>query len=166
MMTPAERGAFALHVVGANAALEADARGAALRVVAHGYISDAALRALYARVKVAVAPLTSGAGVKGKVSQAMLLGVPVVATPVAAEGMALQDGVDALLASTPEDFAAQILAAHRDCALWARVAAAARSHAAARFGVGAAAREIARTLGRLGFAVPVPRDTVTCDQRA
>ena len=37
-----------------------------------------------------VGPLLVGAGVKGKINQAMLYGVPVVASDVAAEGMGLE----------------------------------------------------------------------------
>ncbi len=40
--------------------------------------------------QVVVAPLLVGAGVKGKINQAMLYGVPVVASDVAAEGMGLE----------------------------------------------------------------------------
>ena len=47
-----------------------------------------------------VAPLLTGAGVKGKVNQAMKYGVPVVLTRVAAEGMHTHDGVDCLLADS------------------------------------------------------------------
>ena len=38
-------------------------------------------------VKLSVAPLRFGAGVKGKINQSMAFGVPVVATSLAVEGM-------------------------------------------------------------------------------
>ena len=50
-----------------------------------GYVSDAALGELYDRARVVVAPLRFGAGVKGKVVEAMRLGVPVVTTEVGAQ---------------------------------------------------------------------------------
>ncbi len=53
-----------------------------------GYVTDAALTTLYDRARVVVAPLRFGAGVKGKVVEAMRLGVPVVTTTVGAQGLA------------------------------------------------------------------------------
>ncbi len=61
---------FKLHVVGSNAVPVAIQELAAKHretVVLHGWLSDELLRVLYSRVKVVVAPLLSGAGVKGKV---------------------------------------------------------------------------------------------------
>src|SRR5258708_4905705 len=58
---------------------------------------------------VSVAPLRFGSGMKGKIGEAMAWGIPVVATTIGAEGMGLQDGVDALIADTPEDFARRII---------------------------------------------------------
>ena len=52
-----------------------------------GYLSDADLAERYAQARVVVAPLRFGAGVKGKVVEAMRMGVPVVTTPVGAEGL-------------------------------------------------------------------------------
>jgi hypothetical protein len=49
----------------------------------------------------ALAPLRFGAGVKGKVLEAMGYGLPVVMTPVAAEGTHARPDVDALIATTP-----------------------------------------------------------------
>lgn len=70
---------------------------------------------------VAAAPLRSGAGVKGKVNSAMSHGVPVVATPMAAEGMHLVDGHDVLVAETAEQFAAAIARLAREPELWERL---------------------------------------------
>ncbi|MBV8574931.1 MAG: glycosyltransferase [Acetobacteraceae bacterium] len=52
-----------------------------------GYVSDAELSRLYATSRVAVVPLRFGAGVKGKVAEALSEGVPLVTTPVGAEGI-------------------------------------------------------------------------------
>jgi len=85
-------------------------------VVIHGRVSD--LSALMNQCKVSVAPLRFGAGVKGKVNMAMSYGLPVVVTPIAAEGMHLTDGVDALIAANAADFAASIWRLYGDEALW------------------------------------------------
>jgi glycosyltransferase involved in cell wall biosynthesis len=55
-----------------------------------GFVED--LDPWYRAARVFVAPLHSGAGLKFKVPQAMLYGLPVVATPVAAEGIVERSG--------------------------------------------------------------------------
>ena len=42
--------------------------------------------------RVMVAPLNWGAGLKGKVTQALAAGLPVVTTPIGAEGLDATDG--------------------------------------------------------------------------
>jgi GT2 family glycosyltransferase/uncharacterized coiled-coil protein SlyX len=75
---------------------------------------------------VSVAPLRFGSGMKGKIGEAMAWGIPVVTTTIGAEGMGLQDGVDALIADTPEDFARRITQLHELPELWDSVAQNAR----------------------------------------
>ncbi len=60
-------------------------------------------------IRVAIAPLRWGAGLKGKVLDALAGGVPCLCSPMAAEGMDLPDTLTGLVAATPEDFAAAIL---------------------------------------------------------
>lgn len=83
---------------------------------------------LYAQARVGVAPLRYGAGVKGKVGEAMGSGLPMVLTPAAAEGMALVDGTHTLLGSSAEEFAAAVVRLHRDRALWCRLVMHGRAH--------------------------------------
>jgi len=54
------------------------------------------------------APIFSGSGTRLKILESMAAGVPVVATPKGAEGLAVADGVSILLAEDPEGFACQI----------------------------------------------------------
>jgi glycosyltransferase involved in cell wall biosynthesis len=63
---------------------------------------------------------------KGKIGEAMTWGIPVVTTTIGAEGMGLQDGVDALIADIPEDFARRIVQLHENPELWDSVAQNAR----------------------------------------
>lgn len=106
---------IALHVVGdvhdaARHFLRAEG------VIVHGRVDD--LGPLYAEVRLSIAPLRFGAGVKGKVTQAMSHGLPVVLTTVAAEGMHLRDEVSALIADDPEAMADAIRRAYHDPVLW------------------------------------------------
>ncbi|MDR0432662.1 MAG: glycosyltransferase [Bifidobacteriaceae bacterium] len=91
-----------------------------------GWVPD--LGEVYGQVRAAIAPLRYGAGVKGKVGEAMAYGVPVVTTPVGAEGMSLDDGATALIAEDPQDFAAAICRIVRDDQLWRAISSQARNH--------------------------------------
>ncbi|WP_295951006.1 glycosyltransferase [uncultured Xanthomonas sp.] len=73
-------------------------------------------------MRIAVAPLRFGAGVKGKVNLSMAHGQPVVATACAVEGMHLRDGEDVLIADDPAAFADAIAQLYADPALWQRLA--------------------------------------------
>ncbi|MEW5319972.1 MAG: hypothetical protein WDW38_011081, partial [Sanguina aurantia] len=125
-LTPKLRSSFVVNIVGANIVpweLQQLFDTLARHVVFHGWLSNEHLRLLHHKVKLVVAPLLSGAGVKGKVNQAMKYGVPVVATPVAVEGMHLHNGTECLVGDGPEGFAVQLLTLYTDCALWHRLVA-------------------------------------------
>ena len=92
------------------------------------------LTSLYDEARVAVAPLRYGAGVKGKVAEAMSRGIPTVLTPVAAEGMGLVDGRHALIAESAHDFALAVVRLHEDRGLWMRLAVSARDHVTSTLG--------------------------------
>ncbi|MDG3040951.1 glycosyltransferase [Roseicyclus marinus] len=96
-----------------------------------GFVADMATA--YDRHRIFVAPLLSGAGIKGKVLSALAHGIPTVLTPVAAEGIGLRHGHDCLIATTPEDWATAIARLSEDDALWTAISTAARSYAAERF---------------------------------
>lgn len=80
-------------------------------------ISDAELEAAYARARVAVVPLRCGAGVKLKVVEALREGIPLVTTPVGAQGL---PGLSQLVAveDDAELFANAVVALLRDDPLW------------------------------------------------
>ena len=52
-----------------------------------GFLSNEALEQVYLHSRIVVAPLRYGAGVKGKIVEAMYYGLPVVTTTVGAEGL-------------------------------------------------------------------------------
>ncbi len=114
------------RIAGANAGNDVLALGAIPGVEVIGFVPD--LTSLYHQHRVFVAPLRYGAGMKGKVGQSMAHGLPVVATPVGAEGMGLQDGRHLLVAGDEDVFAAQVLRLLCDDALWLRLSAAGRAH--------------------------------------
>ncbi|PYL00959.1 MAG: hypothetical protein DME32_09880 [Verrucomicrobia bacterium] len=79
------------------------------------------VRPFFESVKLSVAPLRWGAGVKGKINQSMGFGVPVVATSLAVEGMELADHEDILVADEPEDFARALIELYELEDLWNRL---------------------------------------------
>src|SRR4029450_1843080 len=79
------------------------------------------VRPFFDTVKLSVAPLRFGAGVKGKINQSMAFGVPVVATSLAVEGMELTDCEDILVADEPEDFARALIELYESEELWTRL---------------------------------------------
>lgn len=81
-----------------------------------GFVED--LAPYYQQCVVAIAPLRYGAGVKGKVNQALSYGVPVVGSSMAFEGMSLAHGRDAMMADTPDAFADAISQLLSDSGLW------------------------------------------------
>jgi glycosyltransferase involved in cell wall biosynthesis len=88
-------------------------------LIVHGRVTD--LTSLLGEARLSVAPLRFGAGVKGKVNQAMSHGLPVVLTTIAAKGMHLIHGVDAMIADEPAAMAEAILRAYHDESLWLRL---------------------------------------------
>ncbi|ORE97477.1 glycosyltransferase [Aurantimonas sp. 22II-16-19i] len=100
--------------MGANIrALESD------NVTAHGFAED--LADVYDRHRVFIAPLRSGAGIKGKVLGALARGVPCVLSPVAAEGTGLRNGYDCLIAEDPSMWAEHIVSLLTKDELWMKL---------------------------------------------
>jgi len=69
----------------------------------HGYVED--VRPILGRAHAFLLPLRGGSGTKIRVLTAMAMGVPVVATPVAAEGIEAKHDVHILLGDTLENLA-------------------------------------------------------------
>jgi len=83
------------------------------RVTILGRVSDEKLFELYDECSVAVAPLRYGAGVKGKVIEAMALGVPVATTTTGAQGIEPSDQA-LFIGDTAETLAEEIVRALAD----------------------------------------------------
>jgi O-antigen biosynthesis protein len=87
------------------------------RVFVEGAVSEARLEHLYRTTRLVLAPLRFGAGVKGKVVEAMCQGVPVITTPVGAEGIPAGGDVLSVSASA-EDMATQLVDLYQSAAKW------------------------------------------------
>ncbi len=93
-----------------------------------GQIDDAALERAYAAARVAVAPLRFGAGVKGKVVEALTKGMPIVTTPIGVQGLV---GVDAFVpcSSDPAEMAEAVSRLLAEDAAWLQQSRAQSAHA-------------------------------------
>jgi len=140
---------FVFHIVGANrippAILELNntlfapsasgRRGPRIKV--HGHVPE--LRPLYGTMRLSVAPLRWGAGVKGKINSAHQLGVPVVCTAVAADGMHAVHERDVLIANGVHGFVRETLRAYYNASLWGRLQDGGRRLLARKFSASRAA---------------------------
>ena len=77
------------------------------RVVITGTVPD--IRPFLQRASIAVAPIQYGAGVQNKVLEALACGTPVVATPQAVAGLAVQSGVHVAVGHGMEGLADAVL---------------------------------------------------------
>jgi polysaccharide biosynthesis protein PslH len=77
------------------------------RVETLGFVED--LGAAYASASCAVVPLLQGGGTPLKLIEALAYGLPVIATPRAAAGLALRDGEHCLLAGSADGFASALV---------------------------------------------------------
>ena len=91
------------------------------------------LGAIFDRVRLSVAPLRFGAGVKGKVLDSLAAGVPCIMSPIAAEGIALPRVLAETVTADADAFAGQILRLHADEGAAAGVAQAGRDLIAERY---------------------------------
>jgi GT2 family glycosyltransferase/SAM-dependent methyltransferase len=94
-----------------------------------GWVED--LQPLLERSRLMVAPLRFGAGLKGKVTQCLAEGLPVVTTTIGAEGLEVEDGESILIADDAGEIAARVVRAYRDDELWRRISRAGQSIVAA-----------------------------------
>jgi glycosyltransferase involved in cell wall biosynthesis len=72
---------------------------------------------------------------KGKIGEAMSSGIPVVTTSIGAEGMALVDRKNILLADTAKDFADKVINIYYDEDLWRVISINGKQHIEANFSV-------------------------------
>jgi glycosyltransferase involved in cell wall biosynthesis len=99
-----------IHIVGSNPVSSVQALQSE-QVIVHGYLGDEQLNDLYAQVRLVVVPLRFGAGVKGKVIEAVQKGRLLVTTSVGAEGIPEAESV-MTVADTVEELAQCVVSAY------------------------------------------------------
>ena len=133
------------HIVGSKITAEVEAL-AGNGIEVHGFVED--ISRFLDGCRISVAPLRYGAGVKGKVNQSMAYGQPVVATPIAVEGMEIVAGQEALVAENADDFADAVIRLYQDAELWLQLSDAGLANIQSHFSFDAARTALAQILDR------------------
>jgi glycosyltransferase involved in cell wall biosynthesis len=76
------------------------------------------LRKALAFYKLFLCPMTYGAGLKGKIGEAMAAGVPVVTTSIGAEGFPVKNGEECFITDSTKEFADRCHQVINDADLW------------------------------------------------
>lgn len=106
-----------LHVYGAYAPKEiTDLHAPKTGFYIEGWVGN--LEACVAESKVVLAPLHFGAGLKGKVLQALALGTPVVSTNIGFEGIFPEGTYPGFADDTAQDFIQKAVALYTDVSMW------------------------------------------------
>jgi len=87
----------------------------------------AALAPYIEQARVGIAPALGGSGLRGKINQYAVMGVPCVVSPIAVRGLAYQDGASIFVAEAPEVFAERCVQLLADLDLNDRMGQAART---------------------------------------
>jgi glycosyltransferase involved in cell wall biosynthesis len=95
-----------LHIAGRNAPAKFIKHLRKPGVIFHGQISNA--REFMLAYGIMVAPCFSGSGMRVKIIEAMANGKPVITTPIGAEGLAVSNGKNIIIASRADEFIQQI----------------------------------------------------------
>jgi len=109
-----------LTIVGASppqAVLDLAARDA--RVTVTGFVND--VRPYMERAQVYLCPMRDGGGTRLKILDALAMGIPIVATQMALEGIEVAAEQEVLVADEPAEFVNQIVRLVGDQALWQRL---------------------------------------------
>ncbi|MDP4945367.1 MAG: glycosyltransferase family 4 protein [Alishewanella sp.] len=106
-----------LHIYGAYPPPKATAlHNAREGFLVKGWVDNA--EQVMRQARVCLAPLRFGAGLKGKLLQAMQCGTPSVTTPIGAEGMTIDSGWAGQIAQTSSEQAAAACQLYQDAAAW------------------------------------------------
>jgi polysaccharide biosynthesis protein PslH len=115
-----------LHIAGAAPAPQVNAL-ASDAVIVHGQVND--IREHQHRAQLVVVPMRAGGGTRLKVLEAAASGKAMVSTSLGVQGLPFHAGEDVMIADTPGDFAATVVALLRDPRRRQRLGTAARETA-------------------------------------
>jgi putative sugar O-methyltransferase len=138
----------AFYIVGSGVTPDIQAlAGNGVEVI--GFVPD--LDAILGRSRVAVAPLRYGAGMKGKILSALLVGLPTVTTTIGTEGFGLTPGHEILVEDDPQRFADGVVRLYTDEETWTRVSKNGLTFSRTNFSLDKARDKFRMLLSDIGF---------------
>jgi glycosyltransferase involved in cell wall biosynthesis len=141
-----------LHLYGSGLDADlADQWGSVPGVMVEGWIAQTSQ--VYDRHRLFIAPLRSGAGLKGKVAGAAAHGIPQVLSPIAAEATGLRHGQEIYIAREPEQWIQAIEALCSNDTLWQTMSEAAHRYASSTWSRERGLELMAEALQRLQLPV-------------
>jgi glycosyltransferase involved in cell wall biosynthesis len=126
-----------------------------------GFVKD--LEPVFSDIRLTVAPLRYGAGIKGKIGTSFCYGVPCVATPIAAEGMGLSEGRDVLVGDSPEQFAAAVCDAYLSRDRWNSLSSSGHRFALENYSVAVIRERLSNILSAVTNRWPAIHNSVEID---
>ncbi len=127
-------------IAGRHPAPEVRALGALPGIDVTGLIED--IRPYYREAMAAIVPVRIAGGTRLKILEAMAAGVPVVSTPLGAEGLEVEPGVNILIGETEDEFCDGIVSLSEDPQRWRRLAAAGRALVEAHYDWAAVSKKL------------------------
>ena len=121
-----------------------------------GYVPD--IEPYFEAARVFVAPIRFGAGVKGKIGEALAHGLPLVTTTVGAEGMGLEHETHAMIANEARSFADAVVRLYREPELWRKISENGRTHVEKNFSPAIVEKIVNAPLLQLGGRKPLTRE--------
>ena len=112
-----------------------------------GYIKD--LNSILNDSLVNIAPLRFGAGLKGKIANALSLGLPTVASSIAVEGMGLTNNENVIIADQPHEYIKAIDTLIRDKAIWNKISSKSLQYANSRWSGQVMVKELSDVISSL-----------------
>jgi O-antigen biosynthesis protein len=100
-------------------------------IVIEGYVEDVA--DVYDKCRVFVAPLLTGAGIKGKVIDALAHGTPSVLSSIAAEGTPLRHELEVMIAETAQEWADAVTRLYTEQLFWEKISQTAQKFARSNY---------------------------------
>ncbi|AIQ55096.1 glycosyltransferase [Paenibacillus sp. FSL R7-0331] len=130
-----------LYIVGSNPPEDLKAK-ATEKIIVTGFVTDEELENYYSVSRLVVVPLRYGAGVKGKVVEALYYQVPIVTTSIGAEGLEQAERVMSI-ENEADAFAASVIRLYENEEVWLNYSESSQQYINQFFSVEAARKIIA-----------------------
>jgi GT2 family glycosyltransferase/glycosyltransferase involved in cell wall biosynthesis len=104
------------------------------------------IEGIYMQSRIAIVPLLSGAGRKGKVGEALAYGIPIVSTSIGVDGFHNLENAGIAVADSPAEMAEAIYALHEQHEVWKNAAVLGKAYCASNLSSMAMRNEISKLI--------------------